>query len=199
MDVLNGSTHKTMPGPQKGLALTNRAHIWDRLQATMPYHVSNPHANAVGALAITFAEMMPCRRDYARAIKKNARSLASSLHDRGFSVAGAKFGFTETQQVWIEPSQGVDAIAWGHALKDAYVRSTVVPLPSTGLPGIRIGVQELTRIGMDDLAMERVADILARRLIDQVPAEIIRSEVAELVRGYTEVQFVNTSPMPRSA
>jgi glycine hydroxymethyltransferase len=191
LDVLNGSTHKTIPGPQKGIALTNNARVLGMLEARLPFLVSNPHINAIGALAITLAEMMVDRQAYAEAIVTNAQSLARHLHSRGFLVPGEAFGFTETQQIWIEPPSGPDAIAWGHKLRRANIRSTVVPLPSTGLPGLRLGVQELTRVGMKPQSMGQVAEILRMCLLEDESEEKTRLDVAEIVSEYTTLGFIN--------
>lgn len=161
LDVLNGSTHKTLPGPQKGLALTDSERIARKLSERLPYVVSNMHVNATGALAITFLEMMQIRKKYAQAIEHNSKALAESLSRRSLTVPGSEFGFTETQQVWIEADNATEAISWGYALRDGNIRSTVVPLPSNSLPGLRLGVQEITRVGMGVSAMDDVASIIA--------------------------------------
>ncbi len=186
----SGSTHKTLPGPQKGLFLTDDARIAERFQARLPFLVSSAHATSVGALAITLQEMMEDRAPYGRAVRGNAQALARRLAAHGFSVPGVAFGYTETHQVWIVPPQPTMAIEWGKRLLAACVRSTVVRLPVNGQPGLRFGVQELTRLGMGEAEMEKVAQICAHCLVQEKPVEGLRRDVAELSLAFPNPQFV---------
>lgn len=186
----SGSTHKTFPGPQKGLFLTNDSRIAERFQARLSFVVSSSHANSVGALAITLDELMPHRVAYGRAVRENARALARALAVRGFDVPGEAFGYTETHQVWIVPPSGVSAIEWGKCLLASSIRSTVVRLPVNGQPGLRFGVQELTRMGMGEPEMEQVAEIVARALLRRDSAARVASAVAELSETFTTPQFI---------
>ncbi len=198
LDVLNGSTHKTLPGPQKGMALTQSSETAERLAVRLPYVVSNMHVNATGALAITMIEMMHRRERYAHAIAFNARALAASLHSRGLKIPRRNGTFTETQQVWIEAESTQIAIEWGYALRDGNIRSTVVPLPSNGRPGLRIGVQELTRTGMAEAEMDIVADIVAECLLKAKDPQRTRSRVDNLVTRFSDVTFID-EPTKRTA
>ncbi len=86
-DILSGSTHKSLPGPQKGMILTRRANPRERVDATIvPGYVSNFHRYPVAALAITLAESQAFGRAYAEATIANARALAAGLAARGLSV-----------------------------------------------------------------------------------------------------------------
>ena len=188
---ISGSTHKTFPGPQKGLFISNDEEAVSAMGDRMPFEVSSAHANNVGALAITFSELQPDRVSYARDIVANARALASALSDKGFRVSGAGFGFSETHQVWIEPPEGQDPIAWGQALCRAGIRSTVVCLPSSGDPGLRLGVQELTRLGMGDAQMQQIAALFARCLLAKTDPAQLRNEVYNIAGGFECVQYVH--------
>lgn len=186
----SGSTHKSLPGPQKGLLLTNDEAVAQTLRERIGFTVSSAHANSVGALAITLKELMARRVEYAENIIANARALARALHARGFQVAGEDFGFSETHQVWIEPPGTVSPVEWGKRLLEAGIRVTVVTLPTTGQPGVRLGVQELTRVGMGAAEMELVAGLFARCLTDKQTSASLKPEVAALVRDFPNVQYV---------
>jgi glycine/serine hydroxymethyltransferase len=186
----SGSTHKSFPGPQKGILLTNDEAVATLVGERLGYAVSSAHANSVGALAITFEELMAQRVDYGHQIMANARRLAASLDARGFRVAGREFGYTETHQIWVEPHDGVSPIDWGRRLLSAGVRVTVVTLPTTGHPGLRLGVQELTRVGMGADEMELVADLFARCLLTKEPPDVLERKVAELAQSFRTVHYV---------
>ena len=186
----SGSTHKSFPGPQKGLFLTQDPRIAERFQARLPFVVSSGHSNSIGALAITLDELMEDRVRYGTAVRDNARALSLRLADRGFDVPGGAFGHTETHQVWIVPPPAVSAIDWGKRLLASAVRSTVVTLPVNGRPGLRFGVQELTRLGMGEAEMDRVAALCARCLLAEEAPERLRRDVAELSRAFSTPQFI---------
>ncbi|MCC8246437.1 hypothetical protein [Saccharothrix luteola] len=188
-DSISGSTHKTLPGPQKGLLVTDQDAVADRLAARIPYTASSPHSASIAALAITLEELMPHRVDYARQVVANARALAASLVDQGFDVAGAAFGHTETHQVWVHPPVTAGPHAWGRRLTAANIRSTTVVLPSSGASGLRIGVQELTRTGMREEDMPAVAALLGRLLLRHESPEQVIPDVVDLARSFPEVHF----------
>ena len=182
-----------MPGPQKGLFLTDDPRIAERFQARLPFVVSSGHSNSIGALAITLEELMEDRIRYGTAVRNNARALALRLAAHGFHVPGEAFSYTETHQVWIVPPPAAAAIEWGKRLLAARVRSTVVILPVNGRPGLRFGAQELTRMGMGEAEMEKIAEICARCLLQQEEAERLRGDVAELSRAFPNPRFIHDS------
>jgi glycine/serine hydroxymethyltransferase len=186
----SGSTHKTFPGPQKGLFLTDDDTLYERVAQRLPYAVSSAHAHSIAALAITLEELMPYREAYAKAVVENARALAAALDEAGFAVVGRPWGYTETHQVWIVPPPEIPPTEWGKRLLAGSIRSTVVDLPATGAPGLRLGSQELTRMGMGVAEMEEVATILARALLHEDEPASIMAMVADLDGRFDTVQFV---------
>jgi glycine hydroxymethyltransferase len=60
-DILLGSTHKTLPGPQGGMILLQeQGQLADQVDATLrppPILVDNFHMNRVAALAATFTKL----------------------------------------------------------------------------------------------------------------------------------------------
>lgn len=189
LDILNGSTHKSFPGPQKGLVLTNKSDVLALLNERMPYEISSAHPNSIGALAITLLELMPYKRTYPRDIRANAKKLSEHLAEQGFLVPGEHIGFTDTQQIWIEPFAETSAHAWADQLRRAHVRTTVVPLPSSGKPGLRIGVQELTRMGMKEDSMMDVAIVLKDCLISKVPSMKLKRRISNMCDTFKRVQY----------
>jgi glycine/serine hydroxymethyltransferase len=191
---ISGSTHKSFPGPQKGVFVTNDERAAEAMAAVLPLCVSSAHANNVGALAITLEELMPVRCRYGCDIVANARALARALAERGFEVPGKAFGYSESHQVWIAPPADVDAVVWGRRLQAAGIRTTVVTLPATDAPGLRLGVQEVTRVGMTPETMPRIADLFARILrFEEEPATLC-GEVEALISEYPDVHYVADRP-----
>ncbi|WP_103501525.1 MULTISPECIES: serine hydroxymethyltransferase [Streptomyces] len=192
-DTISGSTHKTLPGPQKGLLVTDNEALARRVRERVPFTASSSHAASVGALAITLEELMPCRVAHAEQIIANARELASQLAQRGFGVAGEGFGWTETHQVWVHIPEEAGPHGWGRLLTRADIRSTTVPLPSSaGLPALRLGTQELTRCGMKEDTMAEVAGLLARVLLRGEAPEAVVADVRALAERFPGVAYVGT-------
>ncbi|MGW0495876.1 serine hydroxymethyltransferase [Streptomyces sp. NPDC003007] len=188
ISLCTASTHKTFPGPQKAVMLTSDEQVAAEMAENLKFRVSSAHTNSVGALAVTFSELMESRRTYARSVIANAQRLAELLSERGLRVVGEHFGFTETHQVWVlPPSDTPDAVTWGARLQSCGIRASVVHLPGQGISGLRLGTQEITRMGMDLNAMNEVADLIARALDGGHP-ETMCKEVAELTARYAIVQ-----------
>ncbi|MFI2645324.1 serine hydroxymethyltransferase [Streptomyces sp. NPDC018610] len=193
-DTISGSTHKTLPGPQKGLLVTNDEALAQKVVDRVPFTASSSHAGNVGALAVTLEELLPCRVEHAEQIVSNARALASQLALRGFGVAGEEFGWTETHQVWVDIPEEQGPHGWGRVLTRANVRSTTVPLPSSdGLPALRLGTQELTRSGMKEAHMAEVADILERLLLRGEAPERVAGTVRDLALRFPGVAYIGSA------
>ncbi|MER7755172.1 serine hydroxymethyltransferase [Kitasatospora sp. NPDC097643] len=183
VDLCSASTHKTFPGPQKAVLLTDRDDLAQRLDETLPFRVSSGHTGSVAALAVTLEELMDARGAYGRQIVANARAFAQSLAEEGLDVAGAGFGYTETHQVWVAPPPGLPHAEWGRRLLDAGVRSTTVPLPSHGRPGLRLGLQELTRAGAREDDARAAARLVARIVTGRLDPARGRQETGEFLAG----------------
>ncbi|MCW7988666.1 serine hydroxymethyltransferase [Streptomyces sp. SID8375] len=192
-DSISGSTHKTLPGPQKGLLVTNSDSLAEKMAARIPFTASSSHSATVGSLAITLEELMPHRVEYAQQIIANARRLAGELAGLGFDVAGEEFGHTDTHQVWVHPPEGNTPHEWGRLLTRTDIRTTTVVLPSSRRSGLRLGTQELTRWGMKENDMARVADLLARLLLHHEDSGKVAADVADLARAFPGVAYAGAS------
>lgn len=188
-DSISGSTHKTLPGPQKGLLVTNSDTIAAKIADRIPFTASSSHSATVGSLAITLEELLPHRFDYAGQVIANARRLARELAGRGFEVPGEEFGYTETHQVWLHMPESNTPHEWGRLLTRADIRSTTVVLPSNARPGLRLGTQELTRWGMKEQDMATAADLLARLLLHGEDFRSVAAEVGELATAFPGVVY----------
>lgn len=189
IDVCTASTHKTFPGPQKAVVLTSNDAIADQLLSRLPFRVSSGHTGSVAALGATLSELLDSKREYAAAVNRNARAFACALDRHGYDVAGRAIAYTETHQVWVAPPPDVSALQWCLLLEEAGIRATAVTLPSHHVPGLRLGVQELTRLGMETDTMQALADVVHRALSAQEGDRSgVRAGVAELARKFATVR-----------
>ena len=200
--VMTGSTHKTLPGPQRGIILANpegdeekRDKFWKKIQrGVFPGVLSNHHLHHMAALAISLAEHIEFGKQYAEQIVRNAQTLAQAMHELGFKVLGEKNGFTKSHTVL------VDVVAQGGGRKVAedlekanvIVNYNLLPYDDPKKPrnpsGIRLGVQELTRIGMKEGEMKHVAEIIKMVAMDGKIEEAKR-EVMELKREFNTIHY----------
>ena len=195
-DVISGSTHKTLPGPQHGMIISDLTK--EKLESSLrrgvfPGVTSNHHLHSVAALAVTLAETREFGEAYADQTIRNAKALAQSLHERGFDVLCEENGFTEshTLVVDVEEHQGGAKVA--KALEDVNIMVNKNLLPWDDDPvrpsGIRLGSQELTRLGMRESAMTEVAELIHRTVSGAAPVESIRESVREFKSGFTKVHY----------
>jgi glycine hydroxymethyltransferase len=203
-DVLTGSTHKTLPGPQGGV---NLAHNFDpgteegkKFQRSLetgvfPGVVSSYHLHHVAAKAIAFAEHLEFGQAYARQTVQNARALAQALHEQGFKVLGETLGFTRSHQCLVQVGQlGEGKGKWAaEQLEKANIITNMNMIPgdtkAMNPSGLRLGVQELTRLGMGEGHMREVASLYARLLLRGEDPAGVREDVRRLRAQFQRLQF----------
>ncbi len=202
-DVLMGSTHKTLPGPQGGIILSWERHAERIKSAVFPSNVSNHHLHHVAGKAIALAEMLAFGRDYASQVVRNARRLAEELAARGFKVLGESQGYTRSHQVLLDVTRNGGGLSVERRLEasNIIVNRNLLPYDlkegrSYRDPGgIRIGVQEVTRLGMKEGEMAEIADLIYRAIIKGEPPERVAADVAELRRGFNRVMYAFDSSL----
>ncbi|ALU11909.1 serine hydroxymethyltransferase [Ignicoccus islandicus DSM 13165] len=194
-DVMTASTHKTFPGPQGGVILTNDRDLYKKIsKIVFPVFVSNHHAHRLPSLAVTAIEMMNFGEEYAKQIVSNAKALAEELHSLGVKVLGEKLGFTRTHQVILDLSDRGGAAEAVVRLEEANIIANKNLLPwdppdaIANPSGIRLGVQEMTRFGMKEGEMKEIAKFISDVLNGKDPKEV-REKVIEFRREYVKVHY----------
>lgn len=202
-DVMSGSTHKTLPGPQGGVNLSDHkgdteedAKFLKGLEAgVFPGVVSSYHLHHVAAKAVAFAEHIEFGRDYAGQIVKNAKALAQGLHERGFKVFAESRGFTQSHQVLVQIGElGAGKGKWAaERLEEANIITNMNLVPGDTKPmtpsGLRLGTQELTRLGMKEPQMREIASQFERLLLKGSTPELVKQQVLQLRRQFNKVHY----------
>ena len=187
--ILTFNTHKTLPGPNKGvIAFADRDHplaeaVWD---IVCPQLQSNSHPECLPGLVIALEELASFGRAYAEQVVANARALAQVLDGRGLRVAGIEHGGTETHQVHaiIGSAERSHRLA-NERLPTCGFRTNSVMIPGTdGEFGLRLGTQALTRRGLTEVEFAKLGHLLARATRWTAHAPRIRQEVADLLADY---------------
>ncbi len=167
VDVLTASTHKTFPGPQRGIALLNipAGSRYERLsnlihEEAFPGWTSNHHLGTLAGLYATFLEMDVFGREYQQAIFQGRNALVEyfqTLNSPDIQVEGIPQKFA-THQVALRVGRGK-----GKYISSLLERNGIIVNPQalppsidgkdegdpsfTSPSGIRIGVNEMARFG----------------------------------------------------
>jgi glycine hydroxymethyltransferase len=199
-DLMSGSTHKTLPGPQGGMILSNHVGDTDEDKSFLrkigfgvfPGVTSSYHLHHVAAKAIAYAEHLEFGEAYAKQTIKNAQSFAKSLFERGFKVFGEKLGFTKSHQILLEigPGKGKEA---SKKLESAGIVTNMNTIPGDTDPlnpsGLRLGTPELTRLGMKEKEMDEIAEFYEKVLMKNKDPKKIKAEIKEFRKDYQELHY----------
>lgn len=193
---VTGSTHKTFPGPQRGVILGNMGEetakkYWPAAdRGVFPGSSSNHHLHSLPALVVATREIKKYGREYAAQIVRNAQALGQSLDELGTSVEAREFGYTRSHMIAVNVSQWGGGVEVAKRLEanDIIVNYNMVPgdTDPRNPSGLRIGVPEMTRFGMDERAMGELAQLLH----DAIRNKNVRAEVRALRGRYTEMKYV---------
>ena len=185
--ILCASTHKTFPGPQRGLILSNLDwEEWRKIdKGAFPGSSSNHHLDTLPPLLITTYEMLAFGQEYAAQVVKNAQALGKCLAAKGFDVQAGEFGYSQSHQLAVDVSRYGGGSAVSSLLKEDNIILNMNLLPHEPLAhhdnpaGIRIGTQEMTRFGMKEAEMERIAEFMYE-------AVVLGNRVGEEVRKFRD-------------
>jgi glycine hydroxymethyltransferase len=185
-DILFGSTHKTFPGPQGGIVLTNDEQIHKRVEflanfrpLSGPTLVCNPHLASIASTGIVLEETR--WEEYARQVIANARTIARVLRERGVPLHGngdSVSELTDCHQV-ITAYERKDSVRLRNHLAQHRINVDAF---------VRIGTAEITRLGFKADECIRLGQILASLLHEQQDdlTEIDR-ELGVLIDSYRTV------------
>jgi glycine hydroxymethyltransferase len=199
-DLIPSSTHKTFPGPQGAIILTNSLELAEKVnKATFPGLTSNHHLHRVAALAVSLLEMEKYGEAYAKQMVRNAKALAQALNEYGFKVLGEKRGFTESHQVVLDVSMFGGGGTAAKLLEKANIICNKNLLPGEEVDvarrnprGIRLGTCEVTRLGMGPSEMKQIAEFMQLVLLKKEKPEDIALKVKEFMSAYQKLKYCLT-------
>lgn len=194
---MTGSTHKTFPGPQRGVILSSLEDAeaikkyWQPAdRGVFPGSSSNHHLNTLPALVVAIREMKMYGRDYAAQIVNNAQALGKSLDELGTPVEARDSGYTRSHMIAVNVAQWGGGVEVAKRLEESDIILNYNMLPGDQDPrnpsGLRIGVSEMTRFGMDEQAMGELAQLLH----DAIRGENVKQQVNALRARFVEMQYV---------
>lgn len=182
---MTASTHKTFPGPQRGVILADLDEEGERRywpaadRGVFPGSSSNHHLHTLPALVVAIREAQAHGAAYAAQIVRNAKALGQALTDTGIPVEAREFGFTESHQIAVNVSahgRGVE-VAQRLEANNIIVNYNMLPIDTDprNPSGLRIGVQEMTRYGMQENEMQRLAGLMAAAIKGQKVGDAVQT------------------------
>jgi glycine hydroxymethyltransferase len=193
---MTGSTHKTFPGPQRGVILGNldaedEKKYWPAAdRGVFPGSSSNHHLYSLPALVVAIREMKKYGRAYAEQIVRNAQALGRYLDELGTPVEAREFGYTQSHMIAVNVAQWGGGVEVAQRLEQNDIILNYNMLPGDADPrnpsGLRVGVPEMTRFGMDEQAMGELAQLLH----DGIRGKNVKDAVHALRARYIEMKYV---------
>jgi len=185
-DFVTGSTHKTIRAGRGGIIMAEEQYADAVDAAIIPGMQGGPLMHNIAGKAVGFKEALePEFEAYAEQTVANAKALADTLQDHGFSLVS---GGTDNHLVLadLRPSHpDVTGKEAEEALEEVGIVLNANTVPDeTRSPfvasGIRAGTPALTTRGFEEEDIRTVGDCIAR-VVGNVDDEAVKEDVAETV------------------
>ncbi len=186
-DVTTTTTHKTLRGPRGGLILAKaNAEIEKKLNsAVFPGSQGGPLMHVIAGKAVAFKEALePEFKTYQQQVVKNARTMATTLQERGYKIVS---GGTDNHLFLVDLiDKGITGKAADAALGAANITVNKNSVPNDPqspfvTSGIRIGTPAMTTRGFGEDEAKRLAgwicdvmdDVEDTATIERVKGEVL--------------------------
>jgi glycine hydroxymethyltransferase len=191
--VITTTTHKTLRGPRGAMIMSDAEHAKPLDRAVFPGLQGGPHNHTTAAIAVALHEAaQPEFREYAAQVVRNAKALADSLSERGYTLVS---GGTDNHLILADlTSQGIGGKPAAQALDRAGIELNYNTVPFDKRKpfdpsGIRLGTPAITTRGLDEAHMPQIAAwmdeaITAAAKEDETTIERIAGEVREFLAAF---------------
>lgn len=185
-NVTCANTHKTLPGPHKGMIAFRDKELGEKANSIIDACLfSTPHTTHLIALSIAILEMKEFGKEYAKQIISNSRSMASKFAELGYEVRKANNGeYSNNHQFHVFIDKSGDNLAlYRNLLKNNI--STNFDAPLGGRLFIRVGTQELTRRGFKDADVQNLAVLVDKAL----KGENVKDAIVEVNKSFNKIHY----------
>jgi len=185
-DVVTTTTHKTLRGPRGAIIMCKEEYGELIDKAVFPGLQGGPHNHITAGIAVALKEAQSNEfKEYARQVISNARALASSLADKGFSIVS---GGTDNHMFLVDTIKSTGKS--GKEVSDI-LESVNITLNKNAIPfderkpwdpsGVRIGSAAITTRGMKEKEMIQISEYIYEALNDSSQENLkrIKEEVRE--------------------
>lgn len=187
-NVISANTHKTLPGPHKGMIAFRDKELADKANKIIDACLySTPHMTHLIALSTTILEMKEFGQEFAKQIIANSNAIAKAFEDLGYDVRKANTGrYSENHQahVFID-NKGDHTVLYKNLVKNNISTNFEGSELSGGRWFIRIGTAEVTRRGMKEKEMVQITNLMDGAM----KGEDVKSEVIVLNRKFPNILY----------
>jgi len=185
-NVVCANTHKTLPGPHKGMIAFRDKELADKANSIIDGCLfSTPHLTHLIGLSIAILEMKEFGKDYAKQIISNSRTMGAKFTELGYEVRKANNGgYSNNHQVHVFIDKLGDPMELYKRLVSNNI-STNFDNPLGGRLFIRIGTQELTRRGLKEQDISNLAVLVDKAL----KGENVKEQIQEMVKTFNVLHY----------
>ena len=176
VDILMGSTHKSLFGPQGGMVLTREEKLIEKARENLTWRtLDNAHWNRIAALGQALLELQEFGKEYACQVVRNSKALAKALDEKGIPIRYKEHGYTASHQVLLdldalEEHHGKSCADFSKLMEDSGIIVDCVA---------RLGTAEVTRMGCKEREMDAIAVLMTRAL----GGDSVEKDAQELRKG----------------
>ncbi len=188
-DVICANTHKTLPGPHKGMIAFRDQDLADKANSIINGCLySSPHLTHLIALSVAILEMQEFGQEYAKQIIANSNALGEAFAALGYQVRKANTSrYSENHQTHVFLHQKTERLALYRRL---IVNQIVTNFENTELTKdgqlyMRLGTAEVTRRGMKEVEMKVIAKLMDRALSD----DDVKKQVQALNEKFQKIHY----------
>ncbi len=174
-DIFYGSTHKTFFGPQRGIILTHREELMEKINTDFFWRwQDNSHWGSIAALGIATEELLKWGEPYAKLIVQLSQKLGKMLSENDFFIRCPHRGFSKTHQIHVLEEEFMNKWKFGIVKIAGMLEESGIIVDNVG----RMGTQELARSGVDVSDIGKIADWFIRTLKSTSKERVtIRNEI----------------------
>ncbi|MEM3851923.1 MAG: hypothetical protein QXP70_02875 [Methanomassiliicoccales archaeon] len=174
-DIVLGSTHKSFPGPQGGIFLTNDRELFRGFQRNLTWRlIDNAHWNRIAAMSQALYEMKRYGRKYAERVVANSHYLGRALEGK-LSCMFSEKGYSASHQLLIDKAALAEK-GFSPATLSATLEKNDIIVDTTG----RLGTAEITRLGMLSRDVKAVASLIS----EAIEGKMVKGKTNKLRRRF---------------
>jgi glycine hydroxymethyltransferase len=188
-DIIHATTHKTLWGPQKSMILfKHKGMCSEKVHKTVEDLVSNTHLHHMFALYLALLEFKHFGQEYAISIVRNAKYLAEKLDAYGLNVAASNYGYTESNQIWLDFGSKEEAIKQFKKIESVNISTNLILIPR-GHWGLRLALNGITRLGATEQHLDELAQIFRDMFFDRKSIKHLQGEVQILKNNLGDPKY----------
>ena len=187
-NVICANTHKTLPGPHKGMIAFRDTDLAEKANKLIDgcLYSTNQVSHLI-ALSTAILEMKEFGQEYAKQIISNSNAIAKAFEELGYDVRKANTGrYSENHQAHVFIDNKGDRLRLYKNLIDNNISTNFEGTElANGRLFIRIGTQELTHRGMKETEMSLIASLMDKVM----QGENVKSEVEKLNKQFSKIAY----------